>query len=106
MCCLAYCASGLTSFRFGLTGCGNAGLSGPTGTVSGKVTYNGEPVPAGCSVTFMHQETSTPASGITSADGSYSLTMRGESEALAGDYKVSVSPPTSNEQVDANKAGL
>lgn len=95
----------LTPLLLALTGCSGGGLSGPTGTVTGKVTYNGEPVPAGCSVVFMHQESSTPASGTTSADGSYTLTMRGEPKTLAGEYKVSISPPTSNEQVDANTPG-
>ncbi len=88
-----------------LAGCGGGGLAGPTGTVTGKVTHNGEPIPAGCSVTFIHQGTSTPASGLISADGSYSLTMRGEEKVLAGEYKVSVSPPASNEQVDENTEG-
>lgn len=99
----ALCA--LVSLLLVFSGCNKSSLSGPTGTVTGKVTYNGEPVPAGCSVVFMHQETSTPASGVTSADGTYSLSMRGEPKALVGEYKVSVSPPTSSDQVDESSAG-
>lgn len=99
----ALCA--LVPLLLALAGCGGGGLAGPTGTVTGKVTHNGQPVPAGCSVTFIHQETSTPASGLISADGSYALTMRGEKRVLAGEYKVSVSPPASNEQVDENSEG-
>ena len=86
-------------------GCSSSSLTGPTGMVTGTVTYNGEPVRAGCNVVFIHQATSTPASGMISADGSYELAMRGEKRVLAGEYKVSVSPPASNEQVDENSEG-
>ena len=74
-------------------GCSGSGLSGPTGTVSGKVTYNGNPVPAGCTVTFVHDETSLAAAGQTGADGSYTLQMQGGGDVPAGAYKISVGPP-------------
>ena len=76
-----------------MVGCETGGLSGPTGTVSGKITYNGAPVPAGSTVNFTHDETSMAATGVTGADGSFTLQMQGEGEVLAGSYKILVSPP-------------
>lgn len=92
----------LTLSLFMLGACSRSSLSGPTGTVAGTVTYRGEPVPAGCYVVFIHEETSAPASGLISSDGSYALTMRGQKKVLAGRYKVSVSPRASNAQIDRN----
>ena len=74
-----------------LVGCD--GASGPSGTVSGKVTYNDSPVAAGCRVTFAHDETSKAATGEVGGDGSYSLKMAGESGIPVGSYKITVSPP-------------
>lgn len=82
-----------------MVGCGGGGLSGPSGAVSGKVTYNGSPVPAGCTITFVHDETSQPASGVIAADGTYTLNMQGESKVVAGAYKISISPPTAEVDV-------
>lgn len=80
-------------------GCGgSSGLpEGPRGTVQGTVTYNGEPVPEGSSVTFIHSETSLPASGTTSANGEYTLRMKGQKQILAGQYSVAVAPPKSEQ---------
>jgi len=86
----------LGSFLLSLAGCqgDSSPFKGAKGTVKGKVTYKGNPVPAGCSIVFMHQQKSLPATGSTGADGSYSLVMGGKPEILAGEYKVSISPPT------------
>lgn len=46
------------------------GCSQSTGTVSGKVTFQGQPVPAG-SVTFIHADRSTRSGSIH--EGSYSV---------------------------------
>ena len=75
-----------------LVGCGD-GASGPTGTVSGKVTYKASPVPEGCVVAFVHEETSKAATAQIGADGSYTLKMLGKAEVPTGAYKISVSPP-------------
>ena len=93
---------GLMPLLLVLGACSRSSLPGPTGTVTGTVTYQGEPVPAGCCVVFIHEETSAPASGLISSDGSYTLTMLGQKKILAGRYKVSVSPRTSNAQIDGN----
>ena len=66
---------------------------GPTVPVKGKVTYNGKAVPAGCTITFFHQEGNFPATGTIEADGAYTLLFNGKPGAPTGTYKVSVSPP-------------
>jgi len=92
----------VTVFAFGLSllvlaGCqaDTSPFKGPKGTVKGKVTYKGNPLPAGCAVVFMHETKSLPATGSIGADGTYSLMMGGKPEVLAGAYKVSLTPPAS-----------
>lgn len=76
-----------------LAGCGGKeGFTGPTGTVNGKVTYKGGPIPAGSLVTFLSSE-GYAASGTTSEDGSYKLTYEGSENIPATTYKVQLSPP-------------
>jgi hypothetical protein len=92
----------LTAAALLLAGCNQSALPpGPTGTVQGKVTYNGNPVPDGSTVMFLHEETSLPATCEVAADGTYTLSMAGEGEVLAGTYSVSVSPPDSGEISEA-----
>lgn len=83
-----------------LAGCDSS--VGPSGTVEGKVTYNGAPVPAGTTVVFMHQEKSLPASALTDAEGHYSLLMKGTTDVLVGPYAVSVAPAPTGTEVDSN----
>lgn len=84
-------------------GCGSDGLSGPTGTVTGKVTYNDAPVPAGCVVTFVNQESSLPATGVVAADGTYTLTMKGEGQVTVGPYKISISTAADETDITADE---
>jgi type 1 fimbria pilin len=88
-----------------VAGCGPGGYSGPTGTVSGTVTLNGEAVPQGCSVAFVSDEGYT-ASGTVEAGGNYQLsvvTADGRSNDIpAATYKVSVGPPAGAETSDAD----
>lgn len=75
------------------SGCGGGGLpEGASGTVGGKVTYNGQPVPTGCVVSFIGPKGIT-GSGATDSGGTYRISMRDGDKVLAGSYKVSVSPP-------------
>lgn len=77
-----------------------AGCSGAVGggdrfathPVTGKVTYNGAPVP-GAVVTFSPNKTGVPgASGITDNQGTYILTTYDAGDgAVEGEYKVMVS---------------
>lgn len=91
-----------------LTGCESGGYSGPTGTVSGTVTLNGEPVPQGCTVLFIADAGHT-ATGQVGPGGTYSLSVVGKSGKSSAvpvaSYKVCVTPPAkaaeSEEDYDA-----
>lgn len=62
-------------------GCGGSGKQGPTGTIQGKLTVGGKPVPQGTQVQFLGEKDAV--SGVTSGDGEF--TIMG---ALVGDYRV------------------
>ena len=64
-------------------GCG--GASGPTGTISGKLTLNGSPAPQGTHVQFLSDAGASSAE--VSGDGSF--TIMG---VAIGSYKVMVTP--------------
>ncbi|MEZ6126019.1 MAG: hypothetical protein R3C49_23065 [Planctomycetaceae bacterium] len=73
-------------------GCSGGGLpEGDTGTVTGKVSYNSQPVPEGSTVIF-HQVGGAGLVGIGTTDstGGYRLLMRDGEAVLAGKYNVSV----------------
>src|SRR5262245_23849128 len=74
---------------FAVTGCGK---SQPTGTVSGKVTHKGKPVPTGCLVTFV-SERGVVALGTVGASGRYQLMIAGKPDVPALEYNISVTCP-------------
>lgn len=76
-------------------GCGSGSNlpKGETGVVKGKITYNGKPVPAGCTVTFMKDQGGLTATGKTDTSGEYLLYMRNGMNILCGTYRVAISPP-------------
>jgi hypothetical protein len=78
-----------------LAGCGGGSTlpEGETGTVSGKVTFQGGSVPEGCVVLFIRDKDGLLATGTVDGSGNYSLTMREGSDIVVGNYRVSVSPP-------------
>jgi hypothetical protein len=78
-------------------GCGSeTGYNGPTGTVTGKVTFKGAAAPAGCAVTFWGTDKAGHiAVGSVGSDGSYSLRVSGSEKIPTGSYNVTVSPPAS-----------
>lgn len=75
---------------FAVAGCW--GRSQPTGTVTGKVTYKGNPVPAGCLVTFV-SEKGIAALGTVGASGRYQLMFAGKPDVPALQYNISVTYP-------------
>jgi hypothetical protein len=78
-------------------GCGSDGYSGPTGTVRGTVTLNGEPVPAGTGVVFVSDE-GFSASGQVDAGGAYELSSANSGKRVpAVSYKVMISAPSGGE---------
>lgn len=87
----------------GWAGCGgDSELPGETGTVIGKVTYKGKPVPAGTTVSFVNQDNGMAAVGQVAADGGYSLLMRGERKVLTGPYRISVNPAAVTQDLTAD----
>ena len=68
-------------------GCGASGRSFATGTVSGKLTLKGQPVPAGTQIQFM-SESGDAQGGEVNADGTFSVTG-----VPVGACKVAVSAP-------------
>ena len=70
-------------------GCGDNSYSGPSGKVTGKATLNGNSLPAGTVINFMHKD-GHAANGKVGADGTYSLTYLGKPDIPAGEYAASV----------------
>jgi hypothetical protein len=75
-----------------LSAVGCLGRGQPTGTVSGKVTYKGNPVPAGCLVTFVSEQ-GVAALGTVDASGRYQLMFAGKPDIPALNYNVAVTFP-------------
>ena|SRR5438067_10115185 len=71
--------------------CLGCGQHNPLGTVpvSGKVTYNGQPV-EGATVSFIPDGDGRPATAITGPDGAYTLTTLNWQGAVPGQYTVVV----------------
>lgn len=65
-------------------GCGGGGgYSGPTGSLSGKVTIDGAVPPDGTVMVLLHKETGFGASAKIKSDGSYGLV-----NVRSGEYRV------------------
>jgi len=78
---------------FSLSGCGPDDGLGKRFKVSGKVTYNGQPLKSG-TVDFFPEDPNTarPATGEIQEDGSYRLTTQTPGDgAMGGKYKVAIS---------------
>lgn len=75
-------------------GCGGPpGLEpeGPTGTVSGKVTWKGAPLTEG-TITFVNPQQGLPYSASIGPDGSYALVGPFNGAIPVGEYQVAVAP--------------
>lgn len=79
-----FCSFVLLAVSFAAAGCG-ASLKPVTGTV----TLDGTPVD-GASVTFISEDGSTTASGITDSTGTFKLYSAGKEGTSPGKYKVTV----------------
>ncbi|RLS56096.1 MAG: carboxypeptidase regulatory-like domain-containing protein [Planctomycetota bacterium] len=87
-----------------LVGCGGSSLpEGETGTVKGKVTFQGNPIPEKSTVTFMRDEGGITAVGEIDADGEYVLRMRDGLKILVGVYRVSITPPNPGSNLDQDE---
>jgi hypothetical protein len=80
-------------------GCGGGSdaVEGPTGTVSGNISYKGAAVPAGCTVTFAPVSGDLPSSGQVDSSGNFSLFLKGGTAIPVGMCNVSVTLPVLDE---------
>ena len=79
---------GLVACTCWFVGCSGGGVEPPTGSVSGKVTYNGEPLTNGL-VLFSNEQMGVGVSAELSSSGTYQV------ESLrTGEYQVAIQPPT------------
>lgn len=86
------------------SGCGGSNLPpGATGTVRGKVTYNGGPVPDGCAVIFMRDGDGLIGTGTVDSSGDYLLRMRNGLKVVVGVYRVAVTPPNPAANLDQDE---
>lgn len=90
---VALVAGGVVSLV--LAGCGGSDRP-ETIPVSGAVLYNGNPV-EGATVSFWGPDASRAATGVTDAEGKFTLSMYSVNDgALAGENKVTVTKDPSN----------
>lgn len=81
----------LTATTFAMAGCGGGGgrqPTGPTGTVSGTVTFQGQPVTEG-TVRLYNPSTAEESTGPLDSAGKFQLSQ----PVPVGTYKVTVLPP-------------
>lgn len=72
------------------SGCSKkGGYNGPTGTVSGTVTINGQPCGKG-SINFINENISIHGAAILQTDGSYALKVGTSFSIPVGDYRVAI----------------
>ena len=82
------------------TGCGKSGE--PVGTVSGKITYQGQPVTEG-SVSFNNDRLGASGTGEIQPDGTYQLATQGAG-LPPGSYKVCIVPPMEEQSTSSQLA--
>lgn len=76
------------------SGCGGGdGFKGKRGTVSGKITVEGTPVPKGTQVVFVGASDGYTATGTVGDNGAYSLKINGSPNIPAIKYQVQITPP-------------
>ena len=82
-----------------VAGCGGGGVEpfkGPLGQVTGKVTFEGKPIPEGSQVLFQSTENEKGgylATGIVNASGEYTLQCDGSPNLPGLTYQVQIMPP-------------
>ena len=94
----------LTASILSLTGCEEPMTDQPTGTVSGVLMIDGQPVGEGFGIVFMQPEEGTAVVGATDPDGKYELRWFkagvDSEEIPVGTYQIMVQPPGAEEEVD------
>ncbi|MCA9036359.1 MAG: hypothetical protein KDA91_14590 [Planctomycetaceae bacterium] len=87
---------GIIAFSTSIIGCGGTDF-GPMGSVSGRLTMDGQPLAEGTQLLFMQMEKGYAAFARTDAEGNYKLQWMREGktwdEVPTGMYKILVQPP-------------
>src|SRR3989442_1523307 len=85
------------ALMFLIVGCAGEGdgYSGARGEVTGKVTFEGKPIPEGCKVLFQSNsgKNTYTAFGVVNAAGEYVLNYNGTPNLPALTYQVQLFPP-------------
>ncbi|MBC7818043.1 MAG: hypothetical protein IAG10_14230 [Planctomycetaceae bacterium] len=79
-----------------VSGCGGGEgevFKGPFGEVTGKVTFEGKPIPEGSQVVFQSTEKGYMAIGAVNASGEYALQYDGKPNVPGLTYQVTILPP-------------
>lgn len=86
-----------------IVGCGGYNY-GPTGKITGKLTFQGKPLAAGTAVSFMQMEKGFLAFGLTDPEGKFSVKSWNNGDMPVGKYKVMLAPSTTANATAANSA--
>jgi hypothetical protein len=79
-------------------GCGKSPKKVPTGTVSGKITLDGEPLKEGCVVHFVPKTVDAELSGGSIDRDGHFVAASGKRLGLpVGDYEVQILPPPADQ---------
>jgi hypothetical protein len=82
-----------------MTGCGDD--LGPTGTLSGRLTYNSEPLPPKHAIVFYDLTRGYIYKGDTDTEGNFVLFSDDHGEKVPiGEYSIMVRPPVSGGDID------
>lgn len=73
-------------------GCSKEHDYGPTGTIDGRLTMDGNPLPEGTKVMFMMQREGYLAYGLTDAEGNFTIGGWNDGNMPTGTYKVMLQP--------------
>lgn len=87
-----FCSLGIIA---ALIGCSSSLHEGPTGTITGQLTIDGNPAGAGFMVSFMEMNRGFLAFGTTDAQGRFRIDSWNAGDMPTGTYKVMVSPGNS-----------
>jgi hypothetical protein len=96
------CLVAVSALALVVSGCNRGHDYGPTGTVSGTLSYKGQPVAAGTAVVFMNMTAGHTCMGATDAQGNYTLDSWNDGDMPVGTYDVMIRP--SGPEMDANPA--
>jgi hypothetical protein len=77
---------------FIIAGCSRKHDYGPTGTIEGRLTMEGKPLPKGTKVLFMEQREGFLAFGATDEDGRFKIASWNDGNMPVGKYKVTIQP--------------